>query len=257
MGPGLFVVNASGLRVSVPKNELCKYADDTYLLVPSSNTHTVSAELHHIAEWASLHNLKLNPSKTSEMIVHRPKINADLSKVPTASVGIVRVSSMVILGVEVSSTLTFSQHVNRIISQCGQVSYALRLLVSRGLSGPHLWDVAKATLIPKITYALPCWWGFLDAADRNKLSRVITRAKRGRLLPENYPSIEEMSNATETVLFRNLINNPSHVLAQLLPPLNTSAHFLRKRVHNRSIPRVTDSILRKNFIFRHIFNDTY
>jgi len=37
-----------------------KYADDTYLIVPDSNIHTIPSELQHISDWVTPHNLKLN-----------------------------------------------------------------------------------------------------------------------------------------------------------------------------------------------------
>ena len=44
-------------------NDLLKYADDTYLIIPAVNVETRSAELSHITEWAKLNNLKLNLAK--------------------------------------------------------------------------------------------------------------------------------------------------------------------------------------------------
>src|SRR6218665_61933 len=44
-------------------------ADDPYLLVPSSNRHTVTSELNHISAWAINNNLKLNVNKSRELII--------------------------------------------------------------------------------------------------------------------------------------------------------------------------------------------
>src|SRR6218665_3375392 len=53
-----------------PQNIILKYADDTYLLVSSSNRHTVPSELNHISAWAININLKLNVNKSRELIIH-------------------------------------------------------------------------------------------------------------------------------------------------------------------------------------------
>ena len=45
-----------------PENDLNKYADDSYLIVPSINSDLVPEELDHIAEWAKENNLNLNSS---------------------------------------------------------------------------------------------------------------------------------------------------------------------------------------------------
>jgi len=72
LGPVEYFFTASDWSTLLPTNRLCKYADDTYLLVPAINTQTISKELQHISDWASANNLKLNNTKSQEMIVHHP-----------------------------------------------------------------------------------------------------------------------------------------------------------------------------------------
>jgi len=47
-----------------------KYADDTYFVVPSNNSLLIQEELDHIEAWSTASNLRLNRSKSTEMIVH-------------------------------------------------------------------------------------------------------------------------------------------------------------------------------------------
>src|SRR6218665_26396 len=55
-----FDVVAAGLHPLSASNSLAKYADDTYLLVPTSARSTVSLELVSISNWAASNNLRLN-----------------------------------------------------------------------------------------------------------------------------------------------------------------------------------------------------
>ena len=73
LGPVEYVFTASDLHTVFPTNCLCKYADDTYLLVPSTNTQLIPQELQHISEWASANNLNLNKAKSQEIIVYLPR----------------------------------------------------------------------------------------------------------------------------------------------------------------------------------------
>ena len=57
IGPVSYVVNASDLRAVTPGNELCKYADDPYVIIPAANEHSRCAELDHIQYWAKANNL--------------------------------------------------------------------------------------------------------------------------------------------------------------------------------------------------------
>ena len=69
IGPPLFIVNGIDLKPFHSGNVMDKYADDTYLLVPACNDHTVSDELQSIERWAEANNLKLNKAKSKEMII--------------------------------------------------------------------------------------------------------------------------------------------------------------------------------------------
>ena len=96
------------LAYTISENDLNIYADDTYLIVPSSNSHTVSLELDHISEWAQCNNLMLNTAKSMEIIIHKPGVlgSGNLS-VPQPTAGVTRCSSLKILGVTLTDTLSF------------------------------------------------------------------------------------------------------------------------------------------------------
>jgi len=70
IGPTSYVVTASDLYATSNGNELCKYADDTYLigLIPAVIVNTRSKELQHISDWATSNNLCLNLSKSEEIV---------------------------------------------------------------------------------------------------------------------------------------------------------------------------------------------
>jgi hypothetical protein len=63
-----YVVTAADLCSDVPGNEICKYADGTYLIKPASNAESREAELRNVESWVGANNLKLNRSKTTEII---------------------------------------------------------------------------------------------------------------------------------------------------------------------------------------------
>jgi len=64
----LYVVEAADLNTVTPGNLLRKYADDTYITIPASNSHTRLAEFEHIESWSKDNNLTLNRNKTVEVI---------------------------------------------------------------------------------------------------------------------------------------------------------------------------------------------
>jgi len=64
----MYVVEAADLKAATLGNSLCKYADDTYIIIPASNSRTRIYELEHIEAWAKHNNLTLNRAKTREII---------------------------------------------------------------------------------------------------------------------------------------------------------------------------------------------
>ena len=52
LGPAAYVVTAADMRPRHEDNVIIKYADDTYLIVPSDNRDTCTEELRHIQSWA-------------------------------------------------------------------------------------------------------------------------------------------------------------------------------------------------------------
>jgi len=47
---------------------LVKFVDDTYVIVPATNSDTSTSELRHVQVWAEENDLKLNSSKSKEII---------------------------------------------------------------------------------------------------------------------------------------------------------------------------------------------
>jgi len=59
IGPAAYVVNASDLKAVTPGNQLCKFADDTYLVIPATNVDSRATEIDNIETWARTNNLTL------------------------------------------------------------------------------------------------------------------------------------------------------------------------------------------------------
>jgi hypothetical protein len=257
IGPCAFVFNASDLHPVNTSNSLNKYADDTYLVVPARNTSTIPSEMKHISEWAMANNLKLNTTKSLEMIVRNPWAKKNDLPNPPPQPGIERVDQMVVLGVNMQSNLKFDKHVDKIVNRAAQTFYALRVLRSHGLTGPSLWDVARSTMVSQLLYATPAWWGFVDEEGKNRIQSIIKKAKRQGFLPVDFQSFEQCCQKADDNLFRDILNNSKHVLHFSVPPVKSTGHDLRPRVHNRTIPKCNDTTLRKNFLYRLLYKDIY
>jgi len=123
-----------------------------------------------------------------------------------------------------------------------------------GLSGPALWDVARATLLAHITsYASPFWRGFINTDEANKLQTILNKAKRSNCLPSDLSALEELFDSADSALFRAVLTIPEHVLHPLLPSRKKTAYNLRKRSHGLMLPEAKSSFLRNNFLVRTLY----
>ena len=132
--------------------------------------------------------------------------------------------------------------------------FALRTLKRSGLCDEAIWSVTRATLISKLLYGSPAWWGFLNKSQIDSLEGTLRRATKWGLYPKTGPTLEAMAKSADSDLFKKVMSNSSHVLHNLLPPVKNVTYNLRPRVHNRVLPLKTFS-LAKNFLFRMLYSD--
>ena len=189
------------------------------------------------------------------MIVRRPR--SRLGDIPFPVPGIERVNTMKILGVMFEEDLTFRVHVEKILTQSSQSLYAVRSLMAQGLSGTHLWDVTRATIVSRILYASPAWWGMLDEGSRQRLQALLTEIQKQGLLSSTHPPLKELCDAADSRLFAEILHNPHNVLHKLLPPVRDQIHNTRQRSHNRQIPLIENNTFKKTYINKMIFKDSY
>ena len=134
---------------------------------------------------------------------------------------------------------------------------AIKLLVACGLDTHSLHTVFNVLVVSKLAYAIPAWWGYSSAEDRDRINSVLRRGKRMNLYRQDGPSIEQLCAARDSQLFKAVLTNSNHVLHHLLPTAKTHQYNTRARVHNRSLPDKSNSICNKNFLTRLLYKDSY
>ena len=111
IGPMLYVISAQKLKTLSAMNSLSKYADGTTLLVPQFTDCDIESEFEHIQHWSEEHKLFINKSKTVEIIFWRTTRTKCKYYVLPNMVEIQRVESVKLLGVFLTSNLTWSVHI--------------------------------------------------------------------------------------------------------------------------------------------------
>jgi len=107
IGPAAYVANAGDLTTVTPRNKLCKFADDTYLVILAMNVNTRAIELENIEMWSRKNNITLNRSKSNEIIFTDSKKRHQIQE-PSQEMDTARVMSIKILGVTMTNNLSVS-----------------------------------------------------------------------------------------------------------------------------------------------------
>ena len=259
IGPAAYVVTAGDLTATVVGNSMCKFADDTYLIIPASNEDSRRGELDNIRSWALQNNLRLNCKKSSEVIFTDCRRRRQRAMDPAPLPGIVRSRSLKILGVDIADDFSVTQYVQRLTTSSAQTIYALRVLRSHGLGDAALQHVYRATTVARLMYAASAWRGLTKTSDRQRINRVIDRARRLGYCSPDLANFDELSDIADDELFGKAVRLSNHVLHELLPPpaIASQRYNLRPRTHTLQLPEHSTHISDCNFLTRMLYKNTY
>ena len=163
------MVTASDLRPITHGNLMVKFADDSYLIVPAANVQSCADEIAHVENWATENNLRLNRINSVEIAFVSPWSQRAGKIPPPAVPGFERAESIKVLGVTVSRGFSITEHVDNLLVSCAQTLFAMRTLKHYGLQAGVLHAVFQATVVAKLSYASPAWWGYANADDKTRL----------------------------------------------------------------------------------------
>ena len=144
-------------------------------------------------------------------------------------------------------------NIDNIITSCARVFYGLRTLRSHGMPPPALHAVFQSTALAKVTYAFPAWWGFTNAADRNRLEAFIRQAVRHGYYAHTTPTYSSLCDKADKTLFNSIITNSTHPLHILHPPKVEKHYFTHPRGRCYELPRKTSTLDENNFFYRLLY----
>ncbi len=151
-----------------------KYVDDcsTYENVSrSSPTSSLQANINTINDWTNQNNLGLNVSKTKEMRISFLRVAMVFDALSSSGLNIEIVQTFKLLGVIISSDLTWNAHIDYICTKASKRLYGsmdltslwifkrlyLRILKRSGAPANDLITVFCAFIRPVLEYASPVW----------------------------------------------------------------------------------------------------
>jgi hypothetical protein len=250
-----YVITALDLQSIVSGNHIDKYADDSYLSIPAVNAESCAAEIAGVEKWAAANNLTLNRSKSVEIVFVAPRSKRVVTIPSPAVPGFQRVESLKILGVTISRKFSTTDHIDKMLAACAQTLFAMRTLRQHGLPADALHAVFQATVIGKLSYASPSWWGFANAADKARLEAFLVRSVRLGYRAASCPSLNTICAEADDQLFKRITSDTRHLLHPLLPPPRDSHYELRDHTHKFSLHIRSSALLDCNFLTRMLYKN--
>ena len=258
-GPNDFKVLINDLNFDLP---YIKYVDDTTVASVSRDpaNSTLQEAADHLVNWCNLNGMLINTRKTKEVLFHFGRATPQ-EEVPPLRIHndyIERVQSFKLLGVYVSSDLSWSAHVAYLLKKISKHIHIIYQLVRAGMSANDIIIVYCSIIRSALEYACPVWHPGLTKAQSDDLERVQRRCLKIIFPDLTYSDALFVSNLDELSvrrenLVRNVFNeikNPNHVLNHLLPLKDNDLRFVNTRdTYPYSLPRCRTERCSRSFIF--------
>jgi hypothetical protein len=244
-------------------NPTIKYVDDTTIYRITNIPHDSSLQLStNIAlDWSQTNNMKINASKTKEMVVSFAKKPPAVPAIIVDGEPIERVCSVTLLGVEITENLSWQAHVERMCKKASSRIFFIAQLRRTSMDSLDIVKVFVTLIRPILEYACQVWHTGLNEQQHNQLESIQERA-----LALAFPSLSYEEACEKAQLpplrvrredFCNRLflaaQDPSHKLFSLIPVPRDITHNQRKAT-KYPLPKVKTNRFKNSFIPYCLFN---
>lgn len=241
LAPFLFSTHMRSLNGLTHSSLTIKYADDVMTLIPLTRISNIDIivknEVDHVGSWCDSHGMKLNVSKTKQMLCRKHLSPNEFNfTVPMCS-------QLKILGIIYDEHLNWNTQIETMSRKANQKCFLLRNL-KQILSKKDLTQVYNAFVLSSLEY---CSAFFVGISQKNseKLERVRRKCHRivcGRNCSCDAFTPLHIRRLHHALIILKRMKHPDHLLHDLLPPtLSHSSKFLlpsirTKRRHDSFLP---------------------
>jgi len=177
LGPFLFNLYTSELSKIVSPWQAVAYADDAYVIVTGGDENEVVENFKETMikhdDWLKSIGMITNRTKTEAVIFG----DSNLKEVEVEGEKIELVKSMKMLGIWVDHDLSWTTQVEKIISKCRSLSYAIKYL-TRYLNRAEMRKIFLCHFVGRLTFGCPVWFFPTSQALKNKVRSVYYRQIR-------------------------------------------------------------------------------
>jgi hypothetical protein len=258
-GPNAFKILINDLKLST---NTIKYVDDVSAVsvTDDPNNSDLQNALSDLNVWSKLNGLFVNVTKTKEMLIYFRKgfVPNDVPVLRTEDNQIEQVDSFKLLGVVISSDLTWKAHVSHIVSKASKRLYIVYQLLRAGVSSSDVLTVYCALIRSVLEYCAPVWHCGLTQSQTDEIESVQKRVLK-LIYPElNYSDalfvsgLERLSlrRENQSIKVFKQIKCETHILNDLLVrKADDHEHMVVRNNYPYVLPRIKTERAFRSFIF--------
>ena len=260
LGPWLFTIMINDLII--PGTDMWKYVDDSIIseTVMKSEVSKVQQAVDELATQASADKFQLNETKCKELRITFSHSRKNFDPIKVNGQDLKCVEQAKILGLQISSDLTWNNHVSEVVKKVNKRLYFLRQLKRAQVKSEELLLFYLTCIRPVTEYTCPVYHHSLPQYLSVDLERCQRRALRIIYPDCSYnealllTGLVPLYNRREFLcdkLFNSILSNPSHKLYSLLPPKNECEVNLRSQ-HSFTTRRLHTIRTRNSFIYHYV-----
>lgn len=218
LSPTLFLLFINSIT-SVSSSPTNCFADDTSITVISPTVASAKSSLQldvaAAALWAKDHKVSFHPAKSVSMLFHHPRHSSSPLNISLNGRPVSQVFHRKHLGVKLSSTFSWSAHVDSVISKVSSMLAILRLLRSDyRFSRSALLRVYLTCIRPVLEFGSVVWCGLSPSCSRRLEATQLKALAISGSPPSSLPSLASRRSAALARLFARILSGdvPEHLL---------------------------------------------
>ena len=176
MSAFLFTIYTDKLRSAAPNISILKYADDTVVLglihgnSEKNDVETYANQVNMIVTWGEEHYLKINETKTKEMMIDfRKSSKTSPPRLSIKQKEIELVSNYKYLGLHIDSKLNFDHHIALTEKKASKRMFLIKKLKAAGVDMKLVKIAFQAYVEPIVFYSSSAWLSLLTNKNKRKL----------------------------------------------------------------------------------------
>uniref|UniRef100_A0A1A7YZ32 Uncharacterized protein n=1 Tax=Iconisemion striatum TaxID=60296 RepID=A0A1A7YZ32_9TELE len=242
LSPFLFTFYTSDFTYNTSSCHLQKFSDDSAIVgcVSEGNDQEYRSVIMDFVDWCERNHLRLNTSKTKEMVIDFQRNTPPHSPVNIQGADIEVVDTFKYLGVHLNSKLNWSNNTDALYKKGQSRLHLMRRLRSFRVNSQLLKSFYHSVVGSVIHSAVVCWGAGSSDRDRKRLNKLVNKASSVLGCPLD--TVEETCERRMLGKMTSILKNPSHPLHSTVETMDSS---FRGRLRH---PRCKTERYRRSFI---------